>query len=557
MSEFRLLGSLELTAADGSQLLSVLSQPKRVSILAYLAAASPRGFHRRDTLLALFWPEADEEHGRSSLRQALHFLRKSLGDAAVPSRGDEDVRIDTDHVWCDVVAFDDAIDSGNLSAALSLYRGDLLAGFHLSDSPAFGHWADSERKRLRDRAVAAGEQLRDEASASGSLPEAAEFAHRVVDIAPANGQAVRELVRILSRRGDRAGAIDVYESFVERIEVEFGMEPLEELVALIDEIRSGSHAEGSNEAEAPVSPTVGFPAGRAPEHPTSTGSSLIAVSAGTPDNGTRGSTARNAASRPFMVALVAALLLLAYAVVRPSLVGPEGGEPPPDILVVWVQPVIDLSLGQTLTELTLGLTEELQRAIGGSGQLDVLDLEAIGRSDEEFDRGRMLYMVSSTVRHAGDSLRVSVQLIARQSELQVWSNAYDLAMGPRASDQASMADMVAQQIEREVSSAAPVEAVSQSALEDQSSPAFLPYWAGIALWVQRDPRSFMRAADYFRQAIDLDSAYAPFALAAIADVFNLAGAFDYGLLPPREAIPQALDAAREALALEPDRKSVV
>jgi len=40
----------------------VLAQPKRVALLAYLAAATPRRLHRRDSLLALFWPELDQEH---------------------------------------------------------------------------------------------------------------------------------------------------------------------------------------------------------------------------------------------------------------------------------------------------------------------------------------------------------------------------------------------------------------------------------------------------------------------------------------------------------------
>ncbi|MBA2671622.1 MAG: winged helix-turn-helix domain-containing protein [Gemmatimonadetes bacterium] len=59
---------------------SVLAQPKRFALLAYLALANPGAFSRRDTLLALFWPESDTERARSSLRSSLHSLRKALGD---------------------------------------------------------------------------------------------------------------------------------------------------------------------------------------------------------------------------------------------------------------------------------------------------------------------------------------------------------------------------------------------------------------------------------------------------------------------------------------------
>jgi DNA-binding SARP family transcriptional activator len=47
------LGGPELTDADGQVVKSLLSQPKRFALLFYLAAASPRGFQRRDTLAAL------------------------------------------------------------------------------------------------------------------------------------------------------------------------------------------------------------------------------------------------------------------------------------------------------------------------------------------------------------------------------------------------------------------------------------------------------------------------------------------------------------------------
>src|SRR5438034_7148659 len=88
MIELRMLGRLSLTAADGREVHTLLGQPRRFALLAYLAAATPPGFHRRDSLLALFWPELDQEHARTALRQALRVLRAALGAEAVASRGD-------------------------------------------------------------------------------------------------------------------------------------------------------------------------------------------------------------------------------------------------------------------------------------------------------------------------------------------------------------------------------------------------------------------------------------------------------------------------------------
>src|SRR6266571_1759796 len=110
MIEFRMLGTLNLTGPGGRELRILLAQPRRLALLAYLAAATPQGFHRRDSLLALFWPELDQEHARAALRQALHVVRDALGADAVASRGDEEIGLAFDHVSCDVGAFERAVE---------------------------------------------------------------------------------------------------------------------------------------------------------------------------------------------------------------------------------------------------------------------------------------------------------------------------------------------------------------------------------------------------------------------------------------------------------------
>ena len=48
MIHFRLLGSVDLRAEDGSELRSIIAQPKPMAMLAYLAAATPAGYKRRE-----------------------------------------------------------------------------------------------------------------------------------------------------------------------------------------------------------------------------------------------------------------------------------------------------------------------------------------------------------------------------------------------------------------------------------------------------------------------------------------------------------------------------
>src|SRR3954462_1783151 len=91
MLRLRVLGGIDLDGPDGIEVRAILSQPKRLALLVHLALATPRGFHRRDRLLALFWPELDASRARNALSQALYVLRRSLGEGVLVSRGDQEI----------------------------------------------------------------------------------------------------------------------------------------------------------------------------------------------------------------------------------------------------------------------------------------------------------------------------------------------------------------------------------------------------------------------------------------------------------------------------------
>ena len=109
--ELRILGSTELSAADRNSV-SVLRQPKRVALLAYLSLAALDSYRRRDQIIALFWPERDQSHARTQLRKGLHELRHVLGPDAFLARGEDEVRLNLERVWCDAVAFRERVDAG-------------------------------------------------------------------------------------------------------------------------------------------------------------------------------------------------------------------------------------------------------------------------------------------------------------------------------------------------------------------------------------------------------------------------------------------------------------
>src|SRR5258708_7181116 len=154
MIRLHLLGALELAASDGRDLHPLVAQPKRLAVLAHLAARPAGEFVRRDTLLGVFWPELDQGAARRSLRQTLHVIRTHLGNDALNTRGDDDVALNPGAVACDVPEFLAAVAEGRLDDASEAYRGDLLAGFFLGGGPPpFEEWLESERERLRGLAA--------------------------------------------------------------------------------------------------------------------------------------------------------------------------------------------------------------------------------------------------------------------------------------------------------------------------------------------------------------------------------------------------------------------
>src|SRR2546422_569747 len=242
MIELRMLGRLALTGPDGDKMGSLLGQPRRFALLAYLAA-SPQRMLRRDTLLGLFWPELDQAHARNALRQAIHVVRGALGPRAVTSNGDEAIGLDFDQVWCDVAAFDRALNGGQLREALDLYRGGLLEGFFISDAPEFERWLETERMRLREAAARAARDLLERAEERGNLTTAVHWARRAAQLAPSDETAVRRLIAVLDRHGDRAGALEAYEVFARRLAEEYEAEPAAETQALVAAVRGRERTE--------------------------------------------------------------------------------------------------------------------------------------------------------------------------------------------------------------------------------------------------------------------------------------------------------------------------
>lgn len=277
MIELGTLGGIDLRHADATPVLPVLAQPRRFALLVYLAKAGagvPPSFHRRDALLAIFWPDADAEHARAALKVGVHFLRRALGEGIIVSRGAGELGVAADAIRCDATAFENAVDAGRLDDAVHLYRGDFLPAFHISGAPDFEDWMERERARLAARYRHALEELARAADDVGNSAGGAALWRRAVDAAPLNSAAVLGLMRALNCEGDRAGALLAAREHERRVRVEVDADIDPSVRSFEQELRRKSPGESAAAGPPSVSPVLFADAGHltlvaAPEPPNS------------------------------------------------------------------------------------------------------------------------------------------------------------------------------------------------------------------------------------------------------------------------------------------------
>jgi DNA-binding SARP family transcriptional activator/TolB-like protein len=521
--ELRLFGTLEIRDSDGRDHAALARQSKRAALLVYLAAAAPHGLHRRETLLALFWPDLSESRARAALSQALHVLRATLGEEVIVTRGDDEVGLAAGVVRCDVTAFETALEAGRLEEALGLYGADMLPGFSLSDAPDFGRWLDRERDRLRTRA-AEGAWIWAEARAKGGDPTAAvHWARWAAALAPADEGAIRRLMTILARQGDRAAALQAYEAFTRTLSEEFDLEPSAATRALADSMRAGPGAAG-----------VADP-GRSPgAAPAAPGPYQV-----------RG-------RRPAVIGAVAGAALVIILGLRVLGSRGQSGAPEPASRRIAVLPLANLTgdsaQGYFVDGMHEALIDELAKLKGVSviSRTSVLQFRGASRLSLPAIERRLEVdgVVEGSVFRAKDSVRVAVQLIDGRTDQPIWSETYVRD----ARDVLRLFSELATEVATQVRAAVTPDERSRLAGVRQVDPEVytLTFKGGEAclLWT-RD--GYRRGVQLLRDALERDPTYS-LAYARLAGCY-LDMSF-FGFMPDSEATPLATAATGRALELD-------
>jgi DNA-binding SARP family transcriptional activator/tetratricopeptide (TPR) repeat protein len=280
MIDLRVLGTLEIYGADGAPV-GALTQPKRIALLLYLTLAEPAGSHSRDSLVALLWPEADDESARHSLRNALYGLRQTLGEAAFVTRGEGYVGLEVGAIRCDALEVRRLLAEAKWADAVAEWEGELVPGFHVSGAPEFESWLEEQRVGLRRAVTGAAWRRVDDLERSGD-PGLVAAAQRAWALEPANEAGARRLMRFLDASVGPAAALGAYEDLSGYLRRECEAAPSAETQLLAGALKaktgpalaSSSAQAPSPSSQPPASPAAPTPAALSVESPATTPLSL-------------------------------------------------------------------------------------------------------------------------------------------------------------------------------------------------------------------------------------------------------------------------------------------
>jgi serine/threonine-protein kinase len=149
-------------------------------------------------------------------------------------------------------------------------------------------------------------------------------------------------------------------------------------------------------------------------------------------------------------------------------------------------------------------------------------------------------VLEGSVRRAGNRVRVTAQLIDAGDGCHLWSQRFDREMADIFALQDEIAQAIASALRTRL-------AGSPARRAPRNLEAYHAYLRGRYHLAKYTPSSMLKARENFEQAIAEDPAYAP-AHAGLADFLLACGAFD--IAPPTVALPQALAAARRAIACD-------
>jgi adenylate cyclase len=553
---------------DGLLLDRVAAHRKALALLAVLAA---QGSTSRERLMLLLWPDADERRAKSSLKQAVHLLRRQLG-APDLILGTPDLRLNPDRITSDVSLFVSALGKGDTETAIHHYGGPFLDGVHLDGTAEFERWAEIRRAELSRSYMESLEQLARAAEERADLATAATWWHRLQVADPLNSRVALNLMLALEKAGDRAAALLHSQAHTAVVLEELGITPDPAVTELADRLRQDLAPVPERRPPA-VKPTGPLPRDGQGHNEPGPGDGLAMLGGGTgeasPRTAVRGpARILAAASRPWLalVVLVAmGVVAVALAAFRSSATGKSYADSEPlraatvgpsgiERGSIAVLPFLDLSPAGDREYFSDGMTEELITALSQVEGLKVAartsafqfkgahpDIRQVG------ERLRVAHVLAGSVRMAGDSLRITAQLVSAEDGYQLWAESYDTRM-LRTSDIFAVQEEISRAIVQTLHDilGTAVGRDVRVAVPTENMAAYEFYLKGLHFL---NRLQIAQAIDNLESAIALDPQFAR-ALAALAESHAVPVAYNERW--PADSRTRGIAAAEAAIRLDPD-----
>ncbi len=226
---------------------------------------------------------------------------------------------------------------------------------------------------------------------------------------------------------------------------------------------------------------------------------------------------------------------------------------------IAVLPFADLSPGKDQDYFSQGIAEEILNVLANVGGLDVASRTSSFQFKGQEKIGIPLiaeqlhvrHVLEGSVRKAGDTIRITAQLIDAKTDKHLWSEAFDRTL--TTENIFAVQDEITKAIVEQLSSrigAAQIAAPAARGVDTESTDAYALFLEGQTRFVQRGADNIKFSIKALERAVEIDPGFAR-AWAALSADYTVAGGWLGGADLDRDFLALAEGAAKKAVALDP------
>ena len=225
---------------------------------------------------------------------------------------------------------------------------------------------------------------------------------------------------------------------------------------------------------------------------------------------------------------------------------------------IAVLPFVNMSSDQENEYFSDGISEQILNALVKSNHMNVIartsSFSFKGKNQDIKQIGRTLgvtHILEGSVRKANNNVRITAQLVDASTGAHLWSETYDREL----LDVFAIQDDIAEKITKQIDQALGIDTKRDpQALVTRGTQSTVAY--DLFLQAQHfanidNPFEMEKAIPLYEQAIAADNYYAD-AWSGLAETYLYLSSPLYSTRIPSEVLPITIDAARKALAIEPN-----